>query len=931
MNFNDQFRDLTQLPRPLAWQRRLYDEFLSKGELPSALDLPTGLGKTSVMVLWLLALANGAKLPRRLVYVVDRRAVVDQATKVAEELREALELACTAPIKFQLELADKKLPISTLRGQFVDNREWLDDPSVPAIVVGTVDMVGSRLLFAGYGVSPKMRSYQGGLLGCDSLIVLDEAHLVPPFEALLDKIETDQASFAGKNSAHIPPFRLLSLSATGRMRGGTAFALQASDISGCEITKRRLEAAKTLFIVEVGADEKLEDILVREAKQIAEHKPARCIVFCNSRDTAEKVAGKLKDKDIEVELLVGARRVFERQAAYERLKSLGFIAGEKASNPDKSTFLIATSAGEVGVDLDAFDLVCDCVTWERMVQRWGRVNRRGERRAKVVVLLEAIKAPDKTVLDAIAERNRLEKKVGLSKEDEKSLAKHITTVEKYEQATAQVKAKQAPFRKLLKEGSNLSPGEVRDLKLSAMGDHSTRSILDAATEKPPLRPELTRALVDAWSMTSLKNHTGRPEVAPWLRGWVDDEKPQTKVIWRTHLPLLNGKLPSDKIVEEFFEAAPPHASEVLETETYRVKKWLLKLAEPSKTTKSASDSDEPSLREALNLSQPVLFFLAPDNSFTQVLTWENLKALAGKANSDSARKDQGRGKDDLEASLTGATIIVDANMRGLSELGLLDASASTEAIPTIDDEGETWIGGIRKDEFGFHVFSSRQPRERKRKGALESFRMVTQATEEVEATQWLVVLNAQTQEARSSGPPQELHEHQDWAAQWMDKIAQRLHLPERLRSLLVIAARLHDEGKQVERWQRAFNAPRDGKIYAKVNARIDQILLAGYRHEFGSLDFVKLDSEFLLLPTDEQCLVLHLIAAHHGHARPLISTNGMDKPPGALKADATDVALRFASLQKQFGPWGLAWLEALLKAADARASNQNRDLKEQGE
>jgi len=518
MNFNDQFSELTQLPGPLAWQRRLYDEFLSKGELPSALDLPTGLGKTSVMVLWLMALANGAKLPRRLVYVVDRRAVVDQATKVAEELREALELVSNASLKLQLKLADKKLPISTLRGQFVDNREWLDDPSVPAIIVGTVDMVGSRLLFAGYGVSPKMRSYQGGLLGCDSLIVLDEAHLVPPFEALLDKIETDQASFAGKNSAHIPPFRLLSLSATGRMRGGRAFALQDSDISPCKITKRRLEATKTLVIVEVAADEKLEDMLVREAKKIAEHKPARCIVFCNIRDIAEKVAGKLKDKDIEVELLVGARRVFERQAAYERLKSLGFIAGEKASNPDQSAFLIATSAGEVGVDLDAFDLVCDSVTWERMVQRLGRVNRRGERKAKVVVLLEAIKAPDKTILDAIAERNRLERKVGLNKEDEKSLAKHIKTVEKYEQATAQVKAKQAPFRKLLKEGANLSPGELRELKLRAMGDQSTRSILDAATEKPPLRPELTRALVDAWSMTSLKNHTGRPEVAPWLRG-----------------------------------------------------------------------------------------------------------------------------------------------------------------------------------------------------------------------------------------------------------------------------------------------------------------------------------------------------------------------------------------------------------------------------
>ncbi len=927
MNFTDQFRNLTQLPQPLAWQRRLYDEFLSKGELPSALDLPTGLGKTSVMVLWLMALANGAKLPRRLVYVVDRRAVVDQATNIAQELREALEQPINAALKLQLYLADKKLSISTLRGQFVDNREWLDDPSVPAIIVGTVDMVGSRLLFAGYDVSPKMRSYQAGLLGCDSLIVLDEAHLVPPFEALLDKIEADRASFAGKSSEHIPPFRLLSLSATGRMRGGTAFALQDSDISSCEITKRRLGATKILSIVELKAEEKLEDILVREAKTIAERKPARCIVFCNSREIAEKVAKELQKSVDEVELLVGARRVFERQAAYERLKSLGFIAGEKASNPNQSVFLVATSAGEVGVDLDAFDLVCDCVTWERMVQRLGRVNRRGERDAKVVVLLEAIKAPDKDVTGARQEKVRLEHKASRTKDEEKSLLKHIKTVEKYEQSTAQVNAKQAPFRKLLAEGANLSPGELRKLKSRTLSD---QAILEAATEKPPLRAELSRALVDAWSMTSLKNHTGRPEVAPWLRGWVVDE-PQTKVIWRTHLPLLNGKLPSAKILEDFFEAAPPHVSEVLETETYRVKNWLLKLAEGVKS-KKATDSFVPPIRESLLPSQPVLFFLASDNSIKQVLTWGEVTALARKADTDRAKKDQDKGKDALETSLIGATIIVNAKLGGLSKLGLLDDKDDNgEAKPTIDDESVTWIGGIHKDQFGFHVFSSQQPTEGKRKGALESFRMVTQATEEGEATHWLVVLNAQTQEARSSGPPQELHEHQDWAAQWMDKIARRLQLPARLHRLIVLAARFHDEGKQVERWQRAFNAPRDGKIYAKVNAQINQTLLAGYRHEFGSLDFVKQDADFLLLPADEQCLVLHLIAAHHGHARPLISTNGMDKPPSALEADATDVALRFASLQKQFGPWGLAWLEALLKAADARASNQNQYSKEQRE
>ena len=71
---------------PFRWQMRLLRRLLD-ADLPRVVDIPTGLGKTSVMALWLIALVEGARLPRRLVYVVDRRAVVDQATRFAERLR----------------------------------------------------------------------------------------------------------------------------------------------------------------------------------------------------------------------------------------------------------------------------------------------------------------------------------------------------------------------------------------------------------------------------------------------------------------------------------------------------------------------------------------------------------------------------------------------------------------------------------------------------------------------------------------------------------------------------------------------------------------------------------------------------------------------------------------------------------------------------
>ena len=87
-NFLKSFTALTGY-EPFPWQIRLF-RILANQHLPSAVDIPTGLGKTSVMALWLLARAAGARLPRRLVYVVDRRAVVDQATDFAENIREAV-------------------------------------------------------------------------------------------------------------------------------------------------------------------------------------------------------------------------------------------------------------------------------------------------------------------------------------------------------------------------------------------------------------------------------------------------------------------------------------------------------------------------------------------------------------------------------------------------------------------------------------------------------------------------------------------------------------------------------------------------------------------------------------------------------------------------------------------------------------------------
>ena len=75
--------------------------------------------------------------------------------------------------------------LGVLRGGLADDGEWRVDPARPAVVVGTVDMVGSRLMFAGYGAGRSRRAMDAGLVGHDALIVFDEAHLAPAMGELL--------------------------------------------------------------------------------------------------------------------------------------------------------------------------------------------------------------------------------------------------------------------------------------------------------------------------------------------------------------------------------------------------------------------------------------------------------------------------------------------------------------------------------------------------------------------------------------------------------------------------------------------------------------------------------------------------------------------------------------------------------------------------
>lgn len=923
---------------PFPWQEELLARFRAGIGNRMSLDIPTGLGKTSVMAAWLVAEPDGVRLPRRLVYVVDRRAVVDQATREAERLRKWVE--AQPQVKKQLGLGiEEYLPISTLRGQFADNRKWLDNPATAAIIVGTVDMVGSRLLFEGYGVSRKMRPYHAGFLGADTLFVLDEAHLVPPFERLLQRVAGERTGLRGvpETEGIVPRFVLLSLSATGRHENGDVLTISHKDLQHT-VASRRLRATKRLRLIE--PDDDAGDLIARlanEAWTLSENGTAahRIIVFCDSRAVAMKVSQEVANfakgdkkrntkRDIARQMFVGGRRVRERQQLSDWLQGHGFLAGT-TSMLDKPAFIFATSAGEVGVDLDADHMVGDLVAFERMVQRFGRVNRRGDGHAEIRVLLERDKPDKKEAADlekalAKPERQRAKK--------DRDLVRQFDRAPKYRTALESL----PPFEDGLSRDA--SPEALRQLKISACDDDELAQTLIAATTPAPLRPELTRPILDSWSMTSLENHSARPFVAPWLRGWVEDE-PQTTVVWRKYLP-TESKQCTEKQIKEFFEAAPVHLTEELETGSDDVLKWLLKRAERIVKLKSnPKNTDSDDLAGLPQDDDVVAIVIDHSGDIVRTLTLSKLLFDGGK----EAQND----KNLFGRQLENRTLIVDGRMGGLTQGqdgGLLDDTAP-ETEPAEAADGVPlgrWIPSaapVQSDADpipSFRVLDQSADELREETDERPSdprwktcFRVPIHAAGEDEVSRFLTVQKFRqtvtSEESRSMTGERSLEDHLNDTEKEAASLASQLNLPPELQLVLKVAARNHDHGKHCDRWQNAFSAPAKGRPYAKTSGPLRPGLLDGYRHELASLPFVESDPDFAGLSDDLRELALHLVAAHHGFARPVIRTDGCeDAPPSALRNRARDVALRFARLQKQWGPWGLAWLESILRAADQRAS-----------
>jgi CRISPR-associated endonuclease/helicase Cas3 len=335
---------------PFPWQNALAAR-VAADDWPDALTPPTGTGKTAVIDVWLWAQLAGYAMPRRLVYVIDRRLIVDGVRDYANALTATLPTT-------------QRPLVTTMRGGVTIEDDWLD-PVRPAIIVTTVDQAGSRLLFRGYGVSARAAPVHAALLANDALWVLDEVHLAEPLLRTL----RDVARLRG--TAFGSPLRILPMSATYASR--ESLGLGDNDYAH-PVLRRRLQAAKPARLKKITADEDLPASLAHEAVALRKAGAEVVAAVCNRVATARAVFEYLA-REGESILLIGRTRPADRDVLLA--ECLPCIAtGTRGSRT--ALYVVATQTIEVGADLDFDALVSECAPLSALRQRAGRLNRLGE-------------------------------------------------------------------------------------------------------------------------------------------------------------------------------------------------------------------------------------------------------------------------------------------------------------------------------------------------------------------------------------------------------------------------------------------------------------------------------------------------------------------------------------------------------------------------
>ncbi len=915
---------------PFEWQLELARKVIEGEGWPSAIQVPTGFGKTATIDIAVVALALQADLepyqrtaPTRTFLIVDRRLLVDQAFERAKRIAAALESPQqSAAVK---EVANglrkiagggRALEVVRMRGGISWSWRWVTSPVQPAVIAGTVDQFGSRFLFRGYGVGQRLRPIDAALCGNDALVLLDEAHLSQSLASTIRRArELEAEADAQLLRGRFPPPVLLSATlGTSDLEDSRVFVPNLDEESTTAATKR-LAARRKLALCEL--DTKRSDAVAQLAQAMArvavraldpgpEGAPERIAVVANTVLTARatfEALESLVEERAHLELLVGRCRGFERdQLGLSQRVRHKFGAGSPRDPTGRPCILVATQTIEVGADFDVDFLVTEAAPLNSLIQRLGRLNRLGDRSAAtgVCVFVPSIHGDDHVLYGSAIRRT-------------------------WEWLSNQAGGQ--PLALDARTGDIADAPEV-DVSLDTLEAVASPSVLEECSPEPPLTPYLVASYLDAWARTSPSPDPDIP-VEPFLHG-IDRGTPEVSVCWRVPLPDVEAW-------KAELEVLPIHDEECVEVPLWAARRFLAGLdAGPLSDVEGVGEPEEPDGQRPLTsavvqraddsvdvitdpngLRAGDTLILDPQAGGHDEWGWSGKQHLPVPDVADlvSRSKPSVRLRPGVLAWATG------------EDESFFRSQLSRKDVPTRDlakDILATAVSKAREEAGGDPVRTRWAEHADRMRQALESGVAVVRTvggggdTEET----WLLVSmtgrglrneDSDEGEATTSIAPSAvaLDRHLEEVAVKAGDLARRLGLPDPLVSAVEAAALLHDIGKAELRFQVMLHKGDPDRLEAAGNAlaksgmdpadrgafrRARQLagVPQGWRHERLSFAIAEriLDSQGGVDPL----LVCHLVATHHGHGRPLFQPVDWDG-----KAELFPVAIPSYSLVRPNG------------------------------
>lgn len=353
------------------------------------ITIPTGLGKTAAVVLawlWNRMHRKSEAWPRRLVYCLPMRSLAEQTYQSTESWLNAHQLLWDG----KAGTHDGKVGLHLLMGG-ENSVKWEQYPEENCILIGTQDMLLSRALNRGYGMSRFRWPMHYGLLNNDCLWVFDEVQLMgaglpttAQLAAFRDNFGTAKPSHTWWMSATNKPSWLKTVDFDPETLAAPIQLEHETDLQSAAVIRLRTARKSVQFCNQSTAElAKLASEILGEIKD----RDGFTLVVVNTVRKAKdlhaaitKQIGRSSGKELPI-LLHSQFRPADRKSKLDAL-----LASE-----NKQVIAISTQIVEAGVDISANTLFTEMAPWSSLVQRFGRCNRRGSESDAKIFLIHADK------------------------------------------------------------------------------------------------------------------------------------------------------------------------------------------------------------------------------------------------------------------------------------------------------------------------------------------------------------------------------------------------------------------------------------------------------------------------------------------------------------------------------------------------------------